>query len=61
MVTEKEFDSLPPRLQEQVRRYASTAQGSGGWNQYYTPQVAPTQFRRVGAFPLLFLPSPSAH
>ena len=47
MVTEKEFDSLPPRLQEQVRRYASSAAGSG-WQQYYSPPVAPTQFRRVG-------------
>lgn len=47
MVTEKEFDSLPPRLQEQVRRYASSASG-GGWQQYYSPPVAPTQFRRVG-------------
>ena len=55
MVTEKEFDSLPPRLQEQVRRYASAAQGAGGWQQYYTPQVAPTQFRRVGEFCLPLL------
>ncbi|RPD55666.1 hypothetical protein L226DRAFT_540079 [Lentinus tigrinus ALCF2SS1-7] len=46
MVTEKEFDSLPPRLQEQVRRYASSATGAG-WQQYYSPPVAPTQFRRV--------------
>ncbi|KAI0738011.1 hypothetical protein C8Q80DRAFT_291798 [Daedaleopsis nitida] len=50
MVTEKEFDSLPPRLQEQVRRYAQSAAGGGGgggWQQYYSPPVAPTQFRRV--------------
>ena len=49
LVTEKEFDSLPPRLQEQVRRYASSAAGSG-WQQYYSPPVAPTQFRRVGEY-----------
>ena len=47
MVTEKEFESLPARLQEQVRRYATSA-GGAGWQQYYSPQVAPTQFRRVG-------------
>ena len=58
MVTEKEFESLPARLQEQVRRYATSA-GGAGWQQYYSPQVAPTQFRRVGecAYPL-FAPFP---
>ena len=58
MVTEKEFDSLPPRLQEQVRRYASAATSAGGWQQYYTPQVAPTQFRRVGEFRQISTPTP---
>ncbi|KAH9914508.1 uncharacterized protein BXZ73DRAFT_54925 [Epithele typhae] len=46
-VTEKEFESLPPRLQEQVRRHASQ-QNAAGWQQYYSPApVAPSQFRRV--------------
>lgn len=46
MVTEKEFDSLPARLQEQVRRYAASS-ANQSWQQYYSPQPAPTQFRRV--------------
>ena len=50
-VTTKEFESLPPRLQEQVRRYATSASSANaGWQQYYTPQVAPTSFRRVGEY-----------
>ena len=57
MVTEKEFESLPARLQEQVRRYATSA-GGAGWQQYYSPQVAPTQFRRVGEYAPLFALSP---
>ncbi len=47
MVTEKEFDSLPTRLQEQVRRYAASS-ANQSWQQYYSPQPTPTQFRRVG-------------
>ncbi|OBZ75545.1 hypothetical protein A0H81_04862 [Grifola frondosa] len=47
MVTDKEFDALPPRLQEQVRRQASSQQGGGGWQAYYSPASIPTQFKRV--------------
>ncbi|EIW60956.1 uncharacterized protein TRAVEDRAFT_58002 [Trametes versicolor FP-101664 SS1] len=47
MVTEKEFDSLPPRQQEQLRRYAQSASSAGNW-QYYSPAPAPpTQYRRA--------------
>ena len=55
-MTEKEFDSLPTRLQEQVRRYAASS-ANQSWQQYYSPQPTPTQFRRVGksrlSFPLV--------
>ncbi|KAI0657191.1 hypothetical protein C8Q70DRAFT_919932 [Cubamyces menziesii] len=41
MVTDKEFESLPPRQQEQLRRYAASAASSSGGNwQFYSP--APT-------------------
>ncbi|KAH9890514.1 hypothetical protein C8Q73DRAFT_704565 [Cubamyces lactineus] len=48
MVTDKEFESLPPRQQEQLRRYAASAAGSGGNWQFYSPAPAPpTQYRRA--------------
>jgi len=45
-VTDAEFSTLAPRLQEQVRRYASNSQGPG-WNGYYTPAQVPSRYRRV--------------
>jgi len=46
-VTEAEFNCLPPRLQEQVKRAASHNNSSGAaWNMYYhTP--APNRYKRV--------------
>ncbi|KAN0075537.1 hypothetical protein V8E55_011560 [Tylopilus felleus] len=47
-ITETEFSSLPPRLQEQVKRVAQNNQGSGGWPgamYYNTPQ--PNRYKRV--------------
>jgi hypothetical protein len=48
-VTEAEFNCLPPRLQEQVKRAATHNNSSGAaWNMYYhTP--APNRYKRVGA------------
>lgn len=53
MVTEPEFGSIPPRIQEQIKRTAghnlsNLAQG-GQW-QYYSPAVQPNRFKRVGEF-----------
>lgn len=47
-VTEAEFNVLPPRLQEQVKRAATHNNASGAaWNMYYnTP--APNRYKRVG-------------
>jgi hypothetical protein len=49
-VTEAEFNALPPRLQDQIRRVASH-NAQSAWNgMYYSPgQVNPNRFRRVGA------------
>ncbi|KAF7790967.1 hypothetical protein EIP86_001926 [Pleurotus ostreatoroseus] len=47
MVTEKEFESLPPRQQDQIRRHATNAVNNGGWGAYYTPATVPNRFRRV--------------
>ncbi|KIP07477.1 hypothetical protein PHLGIDRAFT_19157 [Phlebiopsis gigantea 11061_1 CR5-6] len=46
MVTDKEFESLPPRIQDQVRRNAA-ASASNGMFQYFSPAQLPTRFRRV--------------
>lgn len=47
-VTDKEFESLPPRMQDQVRRFASGGGASNGWSQYYSPQTpTPNRFRRT--------------
>jgi hypothetical protein len=44
--TDAEIASLPPRLQEQVKRIAAARQG--GWAGYYTPAAAPTRHKRYG-------------
>ncbi|KAI0791118.1 hypothetical protein C8Q75DRAFT_91658 [Abortiporus biennis] len=48
MVTDKEFESLRPRDQETVRRYAANVAGQN-WGGYYTPAPAniPTRYKRV--------------
>lgn len=51
MVTDKEFDSLPPRVQDQVRRHAAAALNNGAWTGYFTPSQAPNRYRRVGMLP----------
>ncbi|KII89401.1 hypothetical protein PLICRDRAFT_606564 [Plicaturopsis crispa FD-325 SS-3] len=46
-VTEQEFNALPARLQEQVKRTAAHNPQSG-WNMYYAPaSAAPNRFKRV--------------
>ena len=49
-VTDPEFSSLPPRVQEQVKRAAThnAAGASNNWMAYYTPAVPPDRFKRVG-------------
>ncbi|TFK67134.1 hypothetical protein BDN72DRAFT_888970 [Pluteus cervinus] len=51
-VTDAEFNALPPRLQEQVKRIALHNQqvGAQGWNAYYAPAVHPGRYRRVDWF-----------
>ncbi|KAL7282914.1 hypothetical protein ACG7TL_002331 [Trametes sanguinea] len=50
MVTDKEFESLPPRQQEQLRRYAASASTAGNWGQFYSPAPAPpTSYRRAAS------------
>ena len=53
-VTDKEFETLSPRVQEHIRRLAaSNAAASGGmYTGFYTPAQAPTRFKRVGELPL---------
>jgi len=47
-VSDAEFNSLPPRLQQHVQRYASNSQGqTQGWGAYYTPAAVPNRYRRV--------------
>lgn len=48
-VTEKEFESLGPRMQDQIRRFASGG-AANGWSSFYSPQTpAPgNRFRRTG-------------
>ncbi|KAF8644952.1 hypothetical protein AX16_008167 [Volvariella volvacea WC 439] len=46
-VTDAEFNSLPPRTQEQVRRVSAHNIAQAGWSGgYYTPQQT-SRFRRV--------------
>ncbi|KAF9228814.1 hypothetical protein BS17DRAFT_772548 [Gyrodon lividus] len=45
-ITEGEYNCLPPRLQEQVKRVSQNNQNAGGWGMYYgTP--APNRYKRV--------------
>lgn len=46
MVTDKEFETLSPRVQDQVRRHAA-ASANNGMYAYFTPAQLPTRFRRV--------------
>jgi len=49
-VTDSEFSSLPPRLQDALRRTATNNQNnSAGWNMYYTPAQVPNRYKRIGA------------
>lgn len=52
MVTEAEFNKLPPRIQEHVKRTAAhnNQASGGGWGMYYSPAVAPNRYKRVGTF-----------
>ncbi|KAF4578350.1 hypothetical protein EYR40_001492 [Pleurotus pulmonarius] len=45
-VTDGEFQALPPRLQEQVKRTAAH-NAQSGWNMYYSPAVPPNRYKRV--------------
>ena len=54
MVTDKEFESLPPRIQDQVRRHAAAALNNGAWTGYFTPAQAPNRYRRVGKYHIQF-------
>jgi len=47
-VTDAELSSLPPRLQDALRRSATNnTANQSGWNVYYTPAQVPTRFKRV--------------
>ncbi|EKM56087.1 uncharacterized protein PHACADRAFT_257154 [Phanerochaete carnosa HHB-10118-sp] len=46
MVTDKEFESLAPRVQDQVRRHAAASANNGMFS-YFSPAQLPTRFRRV--------------
>ncbi|PCH38568.1 hypothetical protein WOLCODRAFT_136339 [Wolfiporia cocos MD-104 SS10] len=46
-VTDKELETLPARIQDQVKRFAS-GQAAAGWSSYYTPAPAtPPRVRRA--------------
>ncbi|KAF5367654.1 hypothetical protein D9757_010989 [Collybiopsis confluens] len=45
-VTDAEFASLPPRLQDQVKRSAQMRGAGGNWQAYYTPASTPSRFKR---------------
>jgi len=45
-VTDAEFASLPPRLQDQVKRMSTMRGGGNNWQQYYTPASTPSRFKR---------------
>ncbi|KAF8823738.1 hypothetical protein HHX47_DHR9000236 [Lentinula edodes] len=47
-VTDAEFASLPPRLQDQVKRTATMRGTGGNWSAYYTPAAPPARFKRFG-------------
>ncbi|KAG6332775.1 hypothetical protein ID866_6310 [Astraeus odoratus] len=47
-ITEQEFNSLPPRLQEQVKRVAANNQQPGNnWAMYYNTPAPPNRYKRV--------------
>jgi len=47
-VTDPEFASLAPRVQEQVKRTAThNAGATQGWMSYYSPAVTPNRYKRV--------------
>ncbi|THH30813.1 hypothetical protein EUX98_g3377 [Antrodiella citrinella] len=47
-LTTKEFEALPPRIQDMVRRYALSTQSHGGWpGPYAQPQQPQGPLRRV--------------
>lgn len=49
-VTDKEFESLTPRVQEHIKRLAAAnaAQQNGMYTGYFSPANVPSRFRRVG-------------
>ena len=53
IVTDKEFESLSPRVQEHIRRLAASSAGQGMYAGFYTPASAPARFKRVGKFRVL--------
>jgi len=56
-VTDGEFASLPPRLQDALRRTATNNQNnSAGWNVYYTPAQVPNRYKRIGGSEPMLLP-----
>ncbi|KAF9234501.1 hypothetical protein BU15DRAFT_78986 [Melanogaster broomeanus] len=46
-ITEQEFNSLSPRLQEQVKRVSQNNQNAGGWAAMYYGTPAPNRYKRV--------------
>lgn len=46
-MNDKEFESLSPRVQDQVRRHAAASANNGMFS-YFSPAQLPTRFRRVG-------------
>ncbi|KAL4065194.1 hypothetical protein V8B97DRAFT_1945934 [Scleroderma yunnanense] len=47
-ITEQEFNSLPPRLQEHVKRVAANNQTAGNnWGMYYGTPAPPNRYKRV--------------
>jgi len=55
-VTDSEFSSLPPRLQDALRRTATNNQNnSAGWNMYYTPAQVPNRYKRIGESESVFI------
>jgi len=47
-VTDAELSSLPPRLQDALRRSATNnSANQSGWNMYYTPAQVPNRFKRA--------------
>ena len=56
-VTDSEFSSLPPRLQDALRRTATNNQNnSAGWGGYYTPAQVPNRYKRIGTYKPVLTP-----